>query len=166
MTFSQEDMSWVLGEATELVVERLYVMISPGIPNLKRVAIRATDTEARKRGQSKELDTPVAHAANDADSPLDIPFSFCRNEELCVQRKKLTREVSRLRSTTARLKLKGIDGGPHKQWSMWFNSTIREQPYQVLLCIFVTIFIDGRDTRCTGAAWLSSVCVVRCWVKS
>ncbi len=27
------------------------------------------------------------------------------------------------------MKLKGIDGGPHKRWSMWFNSTIREEPY-------------------------------------
>ncbi len=27
------------------------------------------------------------------------------------------------------LKLKGIDGGPHKRWSMWFNSTQREEPY-------------------------------------
>ncbi len=26
-------------------------------------------------------------------------------------------------------KLKGIDGGPHKRWSMWFNSTQREEPY-------------------------------------
>ena len=24
------------------------------------------------------------------------------------------------------MKLKGIDGGPHKQWIMWFNSTQRE----------------------------------------
>jgi hypothetical protein len=37
--------------------------------------------------------------------------------------------VSRLGSTVARLKLKGIDGGPHKRWSMWFNSTQREEPY-------------------------------------
>ena len=29
----------------------------------------------------------------------------------------------------ARVKLKGIDGGPHKRWSMWFNSTIHEEPY-------------------------------------
>ncbi|OIJ21701.1 hypothetical protein BKP45_03100 [Anaerobacillus alkalidiazotrophicus] len=36
------------------------------------------------------------------------------------------------KGTTARLKLKGIDGGPHKQWSMWFNSKQREEPYQVL----------------------------------
>ena len=34
--------------------------------------------------------------------------------------------------TAARLKLKGIDGGPHKQWIMWFNSKQREEPYQVL----------------------------------
>ena len=27
----------------------------------------------------------------------------------------------------ARVKLKGIDGGPHKRWSMWFNSMIREE---------------------------------------
>jgi hypothetical protein len=27
------------------------------------------------------------------------------------------------------VKLKGIDGGPHKRWSMWFNSMIREEPY-------------------------------------
>ena len=44
----------------------------------------------------------------------------------------LTREVSRLGSTAARLKLKGIDGGPHKRWSMWFNSMQREEPYQGL----------------------------------
>ena len=34
-----------------------------------------------------------------------------------------------LGSTFARMKLKGIDGGPHKRWSMWFNSMIREEPY-------------------------------------
>jgi hypothetical protein len=27
------------------------------------------------------------------------------------------------------LKLKRIGGGPHKRWSMWFNSMIREEPY-------------------------------------
>ena len=33
-----------------------------------------------------------------------------------------------------RLKLKGIDGGPHKQRSMWLNSKQREEPYQGLTC--------------------------------
>ena len=31
-----------------------------------------------------------------------------------------------------RMKLKGIDGDPHKRWSMWFNSKQREEPYQAL----------------------------------
>ncbi|KKP75144.1 MAG: hypothetical protein UR72_C0006G0040, partial [Parcubacteria group bacterium GW2011_GWC1_35_21] len=33
-------------------------------------------------------------------------------------------------STAARLKLKGIDGDLHKQWIMWFNSMVNEEPYQ------------------------------------
>ena len=40
-----------------------------------------------------------------------------------------TREALRLGTTAARLKLKGIDGGPHKRWSMWLNSRQREEPY-------------------------------------
>jgi hypothetical protein len=48
---------------------------------------------------------------------------------------KLTHEVVRLGSTVARLKLKGIDGDPHKQRSVWFNSMQREEPYQDLTCI-------------------------------
>ncbi len=42
--------------------------------------------------------------------------------------------MHRLGSTAARLKLKGIDGGPHKRWSMWLNSMQREEPYQGLTC--------------------------------
>lgn len=66
----------------------------------------------------------------------------------------------------ARVKLKGIDGGPHKRWSMWFNSMIREEPYQGL-----TLSDRHRDMPSlrgakTGAAWLSSARAVRCWVKS
>ena len=30
---------------------------------------------------------------------------------------------------TQTVKLKGIDGGPHKRRNMWFNSMIREEPY-------------------------------------
>src|SRR5213082_1651782 len=75
--------------------------------------------------------------------------------------------MSRLGSTAARLKLKGIDGGPHKRWSMWFNSTQREEPY-----LGLTYTGNRSETRgplrspCTGAAWLSSARVLRCWVKS
>jgi hypothetical protein len=42
--------------------------------------------------------------------------------------------VYRLGSTVARLKLKGIDGGSHKRWSMWLNSKQREEPYLGLTC--------------------------------
>ena len=47
---------------------------------------------------------------------------------------KLTREIDRLGSTVARLKLKGIDGDPHKRWMMWINSMQREKPYLALTC--------------------------------
>ena len=44
----------------------------------------------------------------------------------------LTHEISSLKTTAARLKFKGIDGGLHKRWSMWFNSKQRADPYQSL----------------------------------
>src|SRR5690625_7592771 len=47
----------------------------------------------------------------------------------------LTREVDRLGTTAARLKLKGIDGDPHKRWMMWINSMQREKPYLPLTCL-------------------------------
>ncbi len=56
----------------------------------------------------------------------------CR--DLIVLVTQLTREVDRLGSTVARLKLKGIDGGPHKRWIMWINSMQREKPYLALTC--------------------------------
>ncbi len=78
----------------------------------------------------------------------------------------LTHEVPRLGSTAARLKLKGIDGGPHKRWSMWFNSTQREEPYLGLTC-WRKLPETGAPLRSssTDAAWLSSARVVRCWVS-
>ena len=49
---------------------------------------------------------------------------------------------------------------------MWFNSTQREEPYQLLT--FTDRFQRWAPPcgRCTGGAWLSSARVVRCWVKS
>ncbi len=75
--------------------------------------------------------------------------------------------MPRLGSTVARLKLKGIDGGPHKRWSMWFNSKQREEPY-LGLTSWLKLLERGALLRntLTGAAWLSSARVVRCWVKS
>jgi len=76
--------------------------------------------------------------------------------------------VFRLGNTVARLKLKGIDGGPHKRWSMWFNSTQRAEPYQDLTWKGPDerSFFFRKEAFHTGAAWLSSARVVRCWVKS
>ena len=58
---------------------------------------------------------------------VGILDAFCLYSE-----SELRREISRLGTTTARLKPKGIDGGLHKRWSMWFNSTQRAKPYQCL----------------------------------
>ena len=53
----------------------------------------------------------------------------------------------------ARVKLKGIDGGPHKRWSMWFNSMIREEPYlgSNVSAIPRDREFFGRETRCCMA---------------
>ncbi len=51
---------------------------------------------------------------------------------------------------------------------MWFNSTQREEPYQLLtwvVWIGATRSLSSAGYH-TGAAWLSSARVVRCWVKS
>src|SRR5438309_547446 len=50
---------------------------------------------------------------------------------------------------------------------MWFNSTQREEPY-LGLTYTGNLPETGGPLRspCTGAAWLSSARVVRCWVKS
>ena len=79
-----------------------------------------TDAQTRKRGEQTGLDTLVVHAVN-------VECSTSRVLTPAVS--KLTHEALRLGSTVARLKLKGIDGGPHKRWSMWFNSTQRAEPY-------------------------------------
>jgi hypothetical protein len=82
------------------------------------------DAEARKRGERTGLDTPVVHALNDGRSVWGQQ----------PPGPKPTREAPRLGTTAARLKLKGIDGDPHKQRSVWFNSMQREEPYLGLTC--------------------------------
>ncbi len=79
-----------------------------------------TDAEERKLGEQTGLDTPVVLALNDECLVWRVSIPAVP---------KLTHLAFRLGSTVARLKLKGIDGGPHKRWSMWFNSTQREEPY-------------------------------------
>ena len=91
---------------------------------MKIVHWTETDAEVRKLGEQTGLDTLVVLAVNDDHwvwaGRLSVP--------------KLTREVDRLGSTAARLKLKGIDGDPDKRWMMWFNSMQREKPYPPLTC--------------------------------
>jgi hypothetical protein len=73
--------------------------------------------------------------------------------------------VLRLGSMVARLKLKGIDGGSHKRWRMWFNSKQRAEPYQVLTYrdyLGESLKILSNEVTGTGAAWLSSARAVRC----
>ncbi len=90
----------------------------------KAIPWTCTDAHARKRGEQTGLDTLVVHALNDVNCCWTA----------CCSVTKLTREVDRLGSTAARLKLKGIDGDPHKRWMMWFNSMQREKPYLPLTC--------------------------------
>ena len=63
------------------------------------------------------------------------------------------------------MKLKGIDGGPHKRRNMWFNSMIREEPYPGLKVSQDGGNIIARKGAKLGAAWLSSARAVRCWLK-
>ena len=51
---------------------------------------------------------------------------------------------------------------------MWFNSTQRAEPYQPLTCPVRAAEMRSISSAGgnTGAAWLSSARVVRCWVKS
>ena len=60
------------------------------------------------------------------------PFFYSKSFFVQISESELTHEISRLGTTAARLKPKGIDGGLHKRWSMWFNSKQRAKPYQSL----------------------------------
>ena len=48
---------------------------------------------------------------------------------------------------------------------MWFNSTQREEPYQVLTSLDDAGNSISLRSKETGGAWLSSARVVRCWVR-
>ena len=116
-----------------------------------------TDAEARKLGEQTGLDTPVVLALND---------EYLVSGGLILRVPSLTFLVFRLGSTYASMKLKGIDGDPHKRWSMWLNSMQREEPYLVLTSRGPSEMEGAARSSETGAAWLSSARVVRCWVKS
>ena len=79
-----------------------------------------SDAETLKPGERTGLDTPVVLAVNDGHWVGGSPMGSLPKRK---------REVPRLGSMVARLKLKGIDGGSHKRWSMWLNSRLRAEPY-------------------------------------
>ncbi len=116
-----------------------------------------TDAEVRKCGEQTGLDTLVVHTVNDeCQSSGSILFGDTPNG-LSIPPGEYGRKI----------KTQRIDGGPHKRWSMWFNSKQRAEPYQPLTYSSSlqrwSFHLVGRDT---GAAWLSSARVVRCSVKS
>ncbi|PKU61374.1 hypothetical protein MA16_Dca027877 [Dendrobium catenatum] len=71
------------------------------------------------------------------------------------------------------MKLKGIDEGLHKRWSMWFNSMQSEEPYQGLKgelnFVIFSFQIEGLSQRMNIVRWdlipvaqALSLCVPRC----
>jgi hypothetical protein len=92
----------------------------------------------RKLGEQTGLDTPVVLAVNDDHEVWEVSTPSVPP---------LTQSVVRLGSTVARLKLKGIDGDPHKQRSVWFNSMQREEPYQGLTCFLSRLKEGGPQGR-------------------
>ena len=70
------------------------------------------DAEVRRCGEQTGLDTLVVRTVNYVHW-VSAHESGCRSK----------------RDKCTGVKLKGIDGGPHKRWSMWFNSMVREEPY-------------------------------------
>jgi hypothetical protein len=55
----------------EFLKERLNLQILEGTPKAKAAFWPFTDTEMRKRGERRRLDTSVVHALNDEDSLSD-----------------------------------------------------------------------------------------------
>ena len=136
-------------------------MISVGTPRAKAGTWDLTDAEERKLGERNGLETRVVLAVNYVRLILDPPMAGWGLE--------LTREANRLGSTTARLKLKGIDGEVHNQGSMWFNSRRSEGPYPDLTCYRLVLqrcgMIRRKKDGITAAAWLSSARAVGCRLK-
>ena len=54
--------------------------------------------------------------------------TWCAAKRLCAEANAISAPPGEY-ARKGEVKLKGIDGGPHKRWSMWFNSMVREEPY-------------------------------------
>ncbi len=81
-----------------------------------------TDAEVRKRGEQTGLDTLVVHAVNyESQTSGGLPFGVAFNAL-----------SSPPGEYGLKVKTQRNDGGPHKRWSMWFNSKQRAEPYHPL----------------------------------
>lgn len=58
--------------------------------------------------------------------------------------------MSRLRSTIARLKLKGFGGDSHKWWGMWVNAMTHAKSYQLLYALYAIRFCAEKGTGLHG----------------
>ncbi len=118
----------------------------------------------RRRPPDKD-DAPGAKAWG--ANRIAIPGSPAVNDvylELCPGVASGANALSRPHGSTTQVKTQIIDGG-RKRWSMWFNSMQREERYGVTSTELSRM--DCAFGNCeTGAAWLSSARVVKCWVKS
>jgi hypothetical protein len=110
----------------EFPVERRNAMISGRTPVAKAAFQPVPDAETRRHGERTGSGTRVVRAVNDGHLP---PFNGFRWVSTAA---KLTRKVSRLGTTAARLKPKGFGVGPHKRRSVWFNPIQNVEPYQGL----------------------------------
>eukprot|EP00982_Pelagococcus_subviridis_P005425 29642-Pelagococcus_subviridis.AAC.3 len=72
----------------------------------------------KKRLDSTSMNHTVKTSLKSAQHVLEELISERLLERVAMQGA-LTHEMGSLKTTVATLKLKGIDGGLHKRWSMW-----------------------------------------------
>jgi len=79
-------------------------------------------------------------------------------------RVQLTRQIFRLWTNVARLKLKGIDGDSSKQWGMWDNWIWHQKSYRFYAKNWTYWY--NKFLRLESVAWSSSARVVKCADKT
>ena len=105
-------------------------------------SLTVPDAEARRLWEQTGLDTPVVLQT----------VHVCGRLTFCAGANALNVPGS----TVARLKLKEIDGAPHKRWSM-VHPMQREEPYQALTCISKLVKAsESRKGNLHSAAWSSA----------
>ena len=137
--------------------------------------------QERKLGDRRRSDTVVVSTINYADQGLEMNSHFCVTIELfqlhCVIENRLLQHLREKSSEcmgfggsmVARLKLKGIDGRAHQEWSLRLNLTQHGETYQGQIAGGLTaknfyweLFLDLLG----GGAWSFLVGGVNCLVNS